>query len=148
MLEFASSPPQETSKAHIMTYHVSFCKFGFSISHGTTYGWETWPSQLHGHKSQPLTPMWSSPKYWILSLSPPSPPSPSGVSMAKWTTLESSCIGLSMSGSIQYTHFEFCDVKNHKHFENILIYEAKQVVLDFFLLKKCLHIFRRQCKKY
>ena len=59
--------------------------------------------------------------------------------MVKWTTLDSyTC--LSESDSEQFTNFEFCEIKDHKHLQKKnLIYKAKQFVLTKNL-KKIQHI--------
>jgi hypothetical protein len=53
---------------------------------------------------------------------------PTGASMVKWTTLDP-CLVFSEIHSKLYTYFEFCEEKNHKHFKNILIYKAKQIIM-------------------
>ena len=45
-----------------------------------------------------------------------------GASTIKWTTLNP-CLVFSESNSILYTNF--CEVKYHRHFKNILIHNAK-----------------------
>jgi hypothetical protein len=39
-----------------------------------------------------------------------------------------------------YTDFEFCEGKNHRHFENMLIYKAKQIMMTKINSKKSLHV--------
>ena len=48
-----------------------------------------------------------------------------GGSTVKWTSHDPYLV-LSESDSKLYTHFEFCEKKNHKHWKNILMYKAKQ----------------------
>ena len=35
-----------------------------------------------------------------------------------------------------YTNFEFCDEINHRHFKNILIYKAKQMLMTKWFREK------------
>ena len=49
-------------------------------------------------------------------------------STIKWTALDP-CLVFSESNSKLYTRFKFCEGENHRHFKNILIYKAKQIML-------------------
>ena len=49
-------------------------------------------------------------------------------------------IGLSDSVSKPYSHFEFCEEKNHKQLMNMLIYKANQFMLNIFF-KRNVYIF-------
>ena len=66
---------------------------------------------------------------------------PSGFSTIKWTTLDP-WRSLSESDSKQFTNFEFCEKKNHKHFKNTLIYKAKNFMLTKKISKK-FYIFQK-----
>jgi hypothetical protein len=62
-----------------------------------------------------------------------------GASTVKWTTSDP-CLVLSESDSILHIKFEYYEVKNHRHFKNILIYKPKQFMMATKISKKNLHI--------
>jgi hypothetical protein len=47
---------------------------------------------------------------------------------------------LGESDSKLYANFEFCEEENHKHFINMLLYKAKQIMMTRKHYKKSLHI--------
>ena len=51
-----------------------------------------------------------------------------GASMVKWTT-PNPCLVLSESDLVLCINFEYCEGKNHGHFESALIYKAKQFMM-------------------
>ncbi len=64
--------------------------------------------------------------------------------MVKWTSLDP-YLECNESDSQLYTHFEFCEERNHRDLKNMPSYEAREFMMTKKFQEK-LTYFRRLCK--